>query len=223
MVKYFELKTVVCQTNSQFVSILNRIRTCEQTDEDISYINATCYKPRPNNPTLPHLFQRNSTVDEHNKSILDYLPMTLYVLEAIDHTDTTIDITPYHVEKTTLPTTIFVKQGILIELIAGNLDTQDGLVNGADGIFQLHTTQHHDIVWIEFCDPHVGRLCREQMHNLYTDSIPNSWTPITRITRKIKTSSKTITSSQYPIQLACARTIYRAQGLTMDAVAFDPH
>ena len=40
-----------------------------------------------------------------------------------------------------------MKPGILVELIASNLDTQDGLVNGVDGTFQLHTDNNEDILW----------------------------------------------------------------------------
>ena len=34
--------------------------------------------------------------------------------------------------------------------------------------------------------------------------------------------NKTTVRKQFPIQLACARTIHRAQGLTLDRLAFDP-
>jgi hypothetical protein len=35
-------------------------------------------------------------------------------------------------------------------------------------------------------------------------------------------SHQTTIRKQFPIQLACARTIHRAQGLTLDKLAFDP-
>jgi len=41
---------------------------------------------------------------------------------------------------------------MLVELYAGNYNTQDGLVNGAEGIFKRYTicNSEYDMVWIHF-------------------------------------------------------------------------
>ena len=88
--------------------------------------------------------------------MLDFLPTKLYVFQALDKIDSHIDTVQYQVQKTSLPTILQLKLGILVELIANNLDMQDGLVNDADGVFQLHTTHDEDILWIQFDDPIVG-------------------------------------------------------------------
>ena len=67
--------------------------------------------------------------------MLEYVPTTMHMLEAIDHKDITIEKSGYQIKRTTLPAKILVKQGILVELIAGNLDIEDGLVNGTNRIF----------------------------------------------------------------------------------------
>ena len=67
--------------------------------------------------------------------MLEYLRGKVHTLEAIDKNDVSIDTSHYLTDKTSLPSKILVKPRILVELIAGNLDTQDGLVNGADGTF----------------------------------------------------------------------------------------
>ena len=49
--------------------------------------------------------------------------------------------------------------------------------------------------------------------------------PIQRIARpiqKITTNKKITIKKQFLVQVACARTIHRSQGLTMEALAFDP-
>ena len=121
----YELQTMVRQTNAQFISILNHARISQQTDEDIAYLNRTCLKPTHTNPRFPYLFQTNAYVEEHNKRMLDYLPTKLCVFEAIDKKDTLVDSLNFQVDKSSLPNTIYLKEGALVEIIAGNLDTQD--------------------------------------------------------------------------------------------------
>ena len=153
----FQLNIVIRQRDEQFISILNHIRNSQQTDQDLAYMNKTCHRLPPNYPRISYLFQRNLVVDKHNKKMLDYLLAQLYIFEAIDRKDTPIE--PYHfqVERSSLPSIIYVKPGILIELIARNLDVHDGLVNEVDGIFQLHLRESPNVAWIQFNDPNIGK------------------------------------------------------------------
>lgn len=113
----------------------------------------------------------------------DYLRTKLHVFEAIYKKDTPVDNISYQVDKSSLPNMIYLKEGSLVELITWNLNTRDGLVNGADGIFQLHTSNEQDVLWIHFTDPVIGRLRWKEMQRLYTNSTLPSWTPIIRIAR----------------------------------------
>jgi hypothetical protein len=48
---------------------------------------------------------------------------------------------------------------MLVEIYACNYDSQDGLVNGADGIIKTYTkTNKVDVIWIKFYDPHIGHF-----------------------------------------------------------------
>ena len=110
-----------------------------------------------------------------------------------------------------LPSTILLKKNMLIELIGGNYAVEDGLVNGVEGVFRFYTTRKIDIVWVEFTDQIVGSMQRATMRHLYKPGIIDTWTPITRICRQIQSIHKTFFSrEQFPIQLACARTIHRS-------------
>ena len=65
---------------------------------------------------------------------------------------------------------------MLVELYAGNYNTNDGLVNGAEGIFKSYSSNNNrpDIVWIEFSDPEIWKQQRSKFKQLYDINIlPN--------------------------------------------------
>ena len=92
---------------------------------------------------------------------------------------------------------------MLVELVGGNYSIEDGLVNGAEGVFKYYTQIPIDIVWTEFSDEKVGVLAPASMQHLYTPTIMSSWTPIKRITLHITLDNmRNIMRAQFPIQLA---------------------
>ena len=63
---------------------------------------------------------------------------------------------------------------MLVEFIAGNYSIEDGLVNGAEGLFRYYTKNNPGFIWIEFLDTKVGLLERNKMHHLFTSDIKYS-------------------------------------------------
>ena len=116
---------------------------------------------------------------------------------------------------------------MLVKLYAGNYYIEDDLVNGVDGAFKSYSKDNKqvDVVWVEFVDPIVGKLQREKFHEFYDEKNSPTWTPIFCVVNPLSWSigrKQTIVRKQFPIQLACARTIHRAQGLTLDRLSIDP-
>jgi hypothetical protein len=67
---------------------------------------------------------------------------------------------------------------MLVEIYACNYDSQDGLVNGADGILKGYTkTKKLDVLWIKFHEPHIGKRQASKLDYLYNSNTRSDWTP----------------------------------------------
>jgi hypothetical protein len=225
-IKCFELHTTMRQTDETFIAILNRMRTNNQTHDDLTYINSRCLRPAPTDPTFPYLFYTNRDVAMHNRYMLSLMPGDDIIINSIDLEEDNHGNVPRHEHTTTLPLQLVLKLDMLVEIYACNYDSQDGLVNGADGILKGYTkTKKLDVLWIKFHEPHIGNRQANKLAYLYNSNTASDWTPILRISKPVSTSTKTgrlKIRKQFPIKLACARTVHRSQGLTLDSVAFQP-
>ena len=83
-IKCYELHTTMRQKDIDFITILNKMRLNKQSDNDIQYINAHCYRSTPIDPLFPYLYYRNKDVHKHNDKMLSLVKEKLLVIEAID-------------------------------------------------------------------------------------------------------------------------------------------
>ena len=102
-----------------------------------------------------------------------------------------------------------------------NVNTSDGLVNGATGILKeisFNTGGSANILWIRFFDESVGINARPQLPH----RVESTWTPIQKILKNVQYHSNetvTIDRKQFPLVPAVAITIHKSQGATYDKVA----
>jgi hypothetical protein len=191
-IKFFELHTTMCQTDETFIAILNRMRTNNQMHVDLTYINSRCMRPTPTYPTFPYLFYMNRDVAMKNRYMLSLIPSDDIIINSIDLKEDNHGNVPHHEHATTLPLQIVLKLDILVEIYACNYDSQDGLVNGADGILNGYTkTKTLDVLWIKFHEPHIGHQQANTLAYRYNSNIARDWKPILRISKPILTSTKT--------------------------------
>ena len=203
------------------------MRLNEKSIDDIEYINYHCYRPTLVDPLFPYLFYKNKDVQRHNEKMHLEVYEQLITLEAIDEIENSQENLQTYDKTSNLPAKLLINKKMLVELYAGNYNIEYGLVNGADGAFKSYSKdkKQFDVVWVEFVYPIVGKLQREKFHEFYDEKNSPTWTPIFCVINPLSLSKErkqTNVRKQFPIQLACARTIHRAQGLTLDRLAFDP-
>lgn len=105
-----------------------------------------------------------------------------------------------------------------------NVDVEDGLTNGTSCIvkkldFRVENSSRCSIIWVEFESLLIGAKTREKYTHLYSPSCKKTWTPILEITRNFNVGqirNAFVIRRQFPLRLACAKTIHKSQGSTMN-------
>ena len=72
-----------------------------------------------------------------------------------------------------------------------------------------------------FDDPRIGRSTREKFRALYNSSIQREWTPVFDVQRTFILNYKTYQRIQFPLRPASDKTVYKAEGATVDKVVVD--
>ena len=67
----------------------------------------------------------------------------------------------------------------------------------------------------------VGKKPQQENRNLYTGSVPSTWTPIKPVTMQFsvgKPKSAQVVRKQFPLRPASAKTVHRSQGDTQSQI-----
>ncbi|XP_050309271.1 uncharacterized protein LOC126745458 isoform X1 [Anthonomus grandis grandis] len=235
--KYFELTEIMRQSNDKsFAIALNNMACGAMTDDDVKLIKS---REVPTDFQIPedtiHLFSYNSDVDAYNNEKLSTYNTERSVSEAKDVVKGSCS------EKLK---TLFLEYakglkksesfGLMLTvtlqlnakyMISLNIDTKDGLVNGATGALRKIEYDHNQIpnrVWIEFFDTKTGIDCRNK-HKAHMEAhnIPTTWTPILKTARAIKIqkgSNVHVERLQFPLLISEGITIHKSQGATYEQV-----
>jgi hypothetical protein len=201
------------------------------------------------------IFYLNSSVQERNERIIKNHPGQLFNCPAIDFADgrdkNQIDIVQEELNKLhtdpetiknvyeacKLPQKLQFKVGIKY-MITKNLNTSDGIVNGATCILKYLETHRGDLdddkvpavrkVYMDFENIYIGQTMRERARKndkyKYDQNVDKTWTPIDFYKHMIKHfhysyANFTLNRIQYPLEPAEALTIHKSQGQTFQKVA----
>ena len=235
----YELVDIMRQKDDlAFAQLLNRLRLNEMTEEDKQVLQTRVFDRDTGDypKDAVHLFARNFYVKKHNDNILSQLPGEKFVIPCHDNVvsanipakecQTLINSLPDDYSKTgQLMKSLTVVVGMIVVHTA-NVNVEDGLTNGATGVvkqidFRMEGTNRPSIIWVLFDDPRVGRTTREKYRKLYNPSINTDWTPVFDVQRTFILNYKTYQRIQFPLTPASGKSVWKAEGATVDRVVVD--
>ena len=236
----YELVDIMRQKDDlAFAQLLNRLRLNEMTEEDKQKLQTRVVDRETGDypKDALHLFAQNCFVDQHNDTILSQLPGEKIVIPCHDSVvsanipasmhQSLIDKLPKEYGQTgQLKKSLTVVVGMIVVHTA-NVDVEDGLTNGATGVVKhidfrwMEGTNRPSIIWVLFDDPRVGRATREKNKKFYNASIHSDWTPVFETQRTFIVNYKTFQRSQFPVTPASGKTVWKAEGATVDKVVVD--
>lgn len=231
----FELVEIMRQKEDlRFAQLLNRLREGNQLPDDIRLLNTrTIQNENESTVKMSHLFTRKLEVANFNRKVFDEtLDAKKTIIEAIDSISGEIALNlkkkilskiPVDTAKTKgLAKFLHLAEELPAELCI-NIDILDGLTNGTPCTikkldFRVDGFKRCSIVWVLFHSGDIGKKYRNKYAHLYNDKIAPLWTPVLEVTRKFQFNyynSFQITRRQFPITLASAKTVHKAQGCTL--------
>ena len=235
----YELVDIMRQKDDlAFAQLLNRLRLNEMTEEDKQMLQTRVFDRDTGDypKDAVHLFARNFYVKKHNDNILSQLPGEKIVIPCHDNVVSAnipakecqwlINSLPDDYSKTgQLMKSLTVVVGMIVVHTA-NVDVEDGLTNGATGVVKqidcrMEGTNRPSIIWVLFDDPRVGRATREKYRKLYNSSIHTDWTPVFDVQRTFIVNYKTYQRIQFPLTPASGKSVWKAEGATVDRVVVD--
>lgn len=197
-----ELRKVYRQTDSQFISLLDRMRLGDVSQEDLKLINdrVTEAPVTDKKEFVMTLAPKRDTVDSINASHLDRIRRKLYTFtgEIKDKFPENALPAPFKLELKVGAQVVFVRN-----------DPERRWVNGTIG--KVHSVSEKSLV-VELEDGKRHGVDREVWENIsYTYN---------KETKKIEEQIEG-TFTQFPLRLAWALTIHKSQGLTFPRVIID--
>ncbi|GFR24646.1 ATP-dependent DNA helicase [Trichonephila clavata] len=243
LTQYYELNEIMRQKDDKtYAELLNRLALGELTDKDVELLKTkqTILEKVPKSATL--LYHSNHDVNLANKLRLNSIEDPLVKSQAYDSVSGTAPNSPkqkvldkvrnFDRTKTgNLESVIKFKVGAKY-MLTYNIDTADGLVNGAVG--QLKKLEYCSVkgsnnqevkrIWLEF--PNPNDIGKEKRRQCIRYSVQNKmgllWTPIEQVKKVVYRSNNdaiSVTRNQFPIILAEAMTIHKSQGATFQEAA----
>ena len=225
----FELTQIMRQGDDvDFANLLNRLREGNQTSDDIKLLQTRCFSQTSSEYqsafNYPHLFLKNDKVDDFNSQCFENANSYKLSIMAADKViedvspeirDKVLSKIPNNPRKTyQLFTKLDVAENLHFD-VTSNVDTNDGLTNGAECVVKKisvkQNAQADGIIWGEFDSVDIGQNTRRRFKQLYRQSphIDKSWTPILPQNKKLLIGGKfEVTRRQFPIRPSSAKTIH---------------
>uniref|UniRef100_A0A669BTV5 ATP-dependent DNA helicase n=1 Tax=Oreochromis niloticus TaxID=8128 RepID=A0A669BTV5_ORENI len=202
-----------------FAEMLNRIRVKEKTDElsqcDRDLLSQAVTAPEECPIEVLHIYATNKNVESHNTDTLKKLHSNIIIITADDFQKDKCTgrmaqrDKPFTGGRNDLPDTLNVAEGARV-MLTRNLDTLNGLVNGAFGILVKVVRSENDghIIKLGLRMDNRQSVRSNRSANAASDDLVY----IERAEESLK--FKGAVRRQFPVKLAFACTIHKTQGLT---------
>ena len=235
----YELVDIMRQKdNLDFAHLLNRLRLNEMTEEDKEKLQTRIVDRDSDDypKDALHLFAENKFVNEHNNKVLNKMSGEKTVIPSHDSVvsanipakecqNLINKLSDDYTKTGRLMKSLTLVVGMIVAHTA-NVDVEDGLTNGATGVvkyidYRMEETNRPSIVWVLFDDPRIGRTAREKYRKLYNTNIDREWTPVFYVQRTFIVNYKTYQRIQFPLTPASGKSVWKAEGATVDEVVVD--
>lgn len=207
--KFIEFDQVYRQKDQQFLSVLNRVRINEASDDDLNYLNSR-YDPHfaSNESAYQiHLTTTNKLADNRNMRELQKLSSKHFVFEGRVRGDC---------EKLQMPTQKDLELRIGAQVMFLNNDSAGRWANGTIGriedIGPSPTSYHPKVLQVRLANGEVVEVEPHtwEMYHFGFDDIAGKFS-----------ASIAGSFTQFPVKLAWAVTIHKSQGQTFDEMVLD--
>ena len=174
-------------------------------------------------------------VNEHNNKILSQMPGEKVVIPSHDSVvsakipakeckNLINKLSDDYTKTCRLMKSLTLVVGMIVAHTA-NADVEDGLTNGTTGVvkyivYRMKETNRPSFVLVLFDDPRIGRTTREKYRKLYNKNIDREWTPVFDVQRTFL-AKKTYQRIQFPLTPAFGKSVWKAEGATVDEVVVD--
>jgi len=201
---HVELDQVHRQTDANFVSLLNRLRVAEDTEEVVTEINRHCYGMAVSEHQII-LTATNKVADHINE-------LALVHLSSPEHLFTGTVEGTFRIGRDRLPSPADLRLKVGSQVMFTKNDDQQRWVNGSLGVVRGFS---EGAVQVQMTGGSTDAVC---------DVVPASWETYEY---RFDSAEKRIISQkigeyrQYPLMLAWAVTIHKSQGKTLDRILVD--
>ena len=237
----FELTTIMRQTDTDWVQLLNRIRLGVCSDNDLDRIKKLVGNSVPDGTHRACHLKKNA--QEFNKQ------------HFLSCSNVLISVAQWKISQSSVCTKELVDKlltkaiesssndisstgGLLFSLplamgqrymITSNVDKEDGLVNGAIGFLKdvstksLQGVSRIELIWLELEDRNAGASTRKKYLRTHSTKVTRGWTPVEKVVRDFAVPLSNRLGArvrmewkQIPVSHAQGVTIHKFQGVTQD-------
>ncbi|XP_062618787.1 uncharacterized protein LOC134280394 [Saccostrea cucullata] len=214
--------------DAKFAEMLNRLRIRGRGEpllqQDIEMLQSVSCDLAPKNmQDALHIYSLNKDVATHNEAMVDAICHPCILSTAKDYTRSSVTgnlvlrYQPYSSSsQEDLPEVLKLGLNARV-MLTRNIDTEDGLVNGAFGtITAIDQPQENNVraVYVKFDNNTIGRKAKSKA----VSDIPGSEGAVRITLFEDSLAGKNAVRRQFPLKLGWAATIHKVQGMTSNRV-----